>query len=122
MQPERIFTERQKLSYIEQKNIFTDFPAWIWLSKNALTELGLRYPYYVPHFATLPHLHTMSHVRLALEQRYPNDTWKPEWQIKAEQPRYTAGNYPPHMPDGEWQSATTQEVASHRGRIELANG
>jgi hypothetical protein len=118
----QVLARWQKLGYIEQKNIFTDSPAWIWLSKNAAAELGVRYPYYVPHFATLPHLHAISHVRLSLEQRYPNDTWKPERQIKAERPRYAAGTVPPHTPDGEWQSATTQEVTAIEVELSVKKG
>jgi hypothetical protein len=108
----QVLARWHKLGYIEQKNIFTDYPAWIWLTRRAIAELGLPYGYYTPHFATLPHLHAINHVRLSLELLHPNDIWKPERQLKSERPRYAAGWEPPHTPDAEMQSLTTQEITA----------
>lgn len=108
----QVLARWHKLGYIEQKNIFTDYPAWVWPTRRAITELGLRYGYYTPHFATLPHLHAINHIRLYLEHLHPQDIWKPERQLKAERPRYDVGYEPPHTPDAEMQSSITQEVTA----------
>jgi hypothetical protein len=59
----QVLARWHKQGYIEQKNIFTDSSPWIWPSKAAMDELGLSYSYAVPHFASLPHLHAVAHVR-----------------------------------------------------------
>ncbi len=108
----QVLARWHKLGYIEQKSIFTDSPAWIWLTRRGLSELGLRYSFYTPHFATLPHLHAINHVRLSLEQLHPHDRWQSERSLKSLRPRYAAGSEPPHTPDAEWHSHQTNEVTS----------
>jgi hypothetical protein len=99
-----------KLGYMEQRNLFKEYPPWVWLSRRAIIELELPYAYYTPHIASLPHLHAINHVRLYLENLHPQDLWTPERALKAARPRYAAGNQPPHTPDAEVRSAANQEV------------
>ncbi len=108
----QVLARWHKLGYIEQKNVFTDYPAWIWLTRRAITELGLSSAHYTPNFATLPHLHAINHVRLFVEQLYPEDVWKSERMLKAERPRYTAGSTPPHTPDAELVAHFDQEITA----------
>jgi hypothetical protein len=101
-----------KRDYVEQKNVFTHQAPWIWPSRRAVSELGMHYPYYTPHIGTLPHLHAITHVRLYLEGLHPHDMWRSERAIKAARPRYALGSEPPHTPDAEVRSASTQEITA----------
>ena len=52
---------------------------YIWLSRRGLSEIGLPYPYYVPRLKSLPHIHAVNEVRLAIQG---SNVWIPKRTLR----------------------------------------
>jgi hypothetical protein len=87
------------LGLIEYGNILEHEPRWIWLTPKGLREIGSPLRYNKPSVVRLSHLYFTNQVRLWVERRRPNDVWKSEREIKAEQQQLGRGERPHHLPD-----------------------
>jgi hypothetical protein len=75
-----------------------------------LTSKGLKYAnlslrYYEPTPASLPHIYAVNDIRLLISARRPQDTWKSERELRAEQNSRTKGSRVRHLPDAELVNA-----------------
>jgi hypothetical protein len=80
----------------------------IWLTTKGLKYAQLNLRYYEPSPSTLPHLYVVNEVRLLIEARCPNDTWRSEREIRVMQ--NAKDSTPPHVPDAELISANVNSV------------
>ncbi len=89
------------LGLIEQDNILHADKLWIWLSRLGLREIGAAFNYGSgkPASVRVPHLYYVNQIRLAVEEKRSEDTWKSEREIRREQGRSAKGEQQPHMPD-----------------------
>lgn len=89
------------LGLIEQDNILHADKLWIWLSRMGLREIGVAFNYGSgkPASVRVPHLYYVNQVRLAVEEKRSQDTWKSEREIRREHGRSDKGEQQPHMPD-----------------------
>jgi hypothetical protein len=89
------------LGLIEQDNILHADKLWIWLSRMGLRETGVAFNYGSgrPASVRIPHLYYVNQVRLAIEEKRSQDTWKSEREIRHELGRPTRGEQQPHVPD-----------------------
>ena len=88
----------RKAVWVESRKLLAREPAWVWLSKAGLTEMGLKYPDYTPAVGRLRHIYHVNMVRLYIEKRRGDEVqWISERQINVE--RKKEGKR--HMVDGE---------------------
>ncbi len=94
----RIFFNRQK--------------GCIWLTPKGLkyARLNPRLRYYEPSPSSLPHMYAVNEVRLLIEARCPEYTWRSEREIRAQQNANAKDSTPPHVPDAELISANGNSV------------
>lgn len=74
---------------------------WIWPTRKAIQLAGLNLRYYEPAPASLAHVHAVNQVRLTVGARRPDDVWKSERMLRAEQDARTQGSKVAHLPDAE---------------------
>jgi hypothetical protein len=104
------------LGLIEQDTILHRDRLWIWPSRAGLREIGVPFAYGKgkPASVRLPHLYYINQVRLAVEEKRPQDTWKSECEIRRELGHPVKGEQLPHIPDALLYAAngkvTTIEV------------
>ena len=88
----------RKAGWVESRKLLAREPAWVWLSKDGLTEMGLEYPVYTPAVGRLNHIYHVNMVRLYIEKKRGDEVqWISERQINVE--RKKEGKR--HMVDGE---------------------
>ena len=88
----------RKAGWVESRKLLAREPAWVWLSKEGLTEMGLEYPVYTPVAGRLNHIYLVNMVRLYIEKKRGDEVqWISERQINVE--RKKEGKR--HMVDGE---------------------
>lgn len=84
--------------WVESRKLLAREPAWVWLSKEGLTAMSLKYPMYQPAVGRLDHIYHVNMVRLYIEKRRGDEVqWISERQINVE--RKDQGKR--HMVDGE---------------------
>lgn len=82
----------------------------IWLTAKGLKYANLHLRYYEPNPASLGHIYAVNDVRLLLAERHPEDTWRSEREIRAQQNVNAKDGTPPHIPDAELISADGKSV------------
>jgi hypothetical protein len=89
------------LGLIEHGTILHGDRLWAWLSRAGLREIGAPFAYSKgqPASVRVPHLYYINQVRLAVEEKRPQDTWKSEREIRRELGRSDKGEQLPHIPD-----------------------
>jgi len=89
------------LGLIEHDPILHRGKLWIWLSRAGLREIGAPFAYGKgkPASVRLPHLYYANQVRLAIEEKRPQDIWKSERELRRELGRLAKGEQRPHLPD-----------------------
>lgn len=88
----------RKAEWVESRKLLAREPAWVWLSKDGLADMGLEYPDYEPMVGRLNHIYLVSMVRLYTEKRLGDEVqWISERQINTE--RKEKGKR--HKVDGE---------------------
>jgi len=89
------------LGLIESGTILHRDKLWIWLSRAGLREIGVPFSFGKgqPASVRVPHLYYVNQVRLAVEEKRLQDTWKSERQIRHELGRPVKGAQQPHVPD-----------------------
>ena len=89
------------LGLIEHGTILHRDKLWVWLSRAGLREIGVPFAYGKgqPASVRVPHLYYVNQVRLTVEERRLQDTWKSERQIRHELGRPVKGEPQPHVPD-----------------------
>lgn len=89
------------LGLIEHDPILHKELLWIWISRAGLREIGVPFSYGKgkPSSIRLPHLYYTNQVRLAVEDRRPQDSWKSERELRRELGRLKKGEQRPHLPD-----------------------
>lgn len=92
-----------KVFYVRQKG-------WLWLTRKGIKYTGLDLRYYEPSPASLPHLAALNNIRLLVEERRPQDTWKSERELRAEQDARQKGSVIKHLPDAELIGANRESV------------
>ena len=88
--------------FVRQKGVF-------WLTSKGYKYAKLNLRYYEPTPSSLPHLYAVNEIRLHLEARYPNNVWKSERELRAEQ----GAQQKEHLPDAEFldgQRITALEI------------
>ena len=92
-----------KEEVISYRTFFNRQKGCIWLTPKGLkyARLNPRLRYYEPSPSSLPHMYTVNEVRLLIEARWPNDTWRSERELRAQQNADAKGSTPPHVPDAE---------------------
>jgi hypothetical protein len=113
----RVLNRWLKLGMIETQKILHATPAWIWLSREGLRQLGMRYRYYAPTPSNLEHLYWVNEVRLYCEQkRGGNFIWRSERELRR-QGRQT------HFVDAEIEMVEGQvvgvEIELSRKKLEV---
>jgi len=93
-----------KVFYVKRK-------AWLWLTRKGIKYTGLDMRYYEPSPASLPHLEAINDLRLLIEERRPQDMWKSERELRAEQEARQKGSTIKHLPDAELISANGNVIA-----------
>jgi len=85
------------------RKILVGEPAWIWLTRYGLQDLGLSYKPYTPSIVSLKHMYAVNQVRIELEKKFPDSIWVSERDIRAKM-FYQKGARLPHVPDGILQT------------------
>jgi hypothetical protein len=73
----------------------------LWLTSKGLKYANLNLRYYEPTPASLHHHYAVNDIRLMIEARRPQETWRSERELRAEQNACRKGSTPPHVPDAE---------------------
>ncbi len=90
----------RELDLIEKKTILHGDKAWVWLTRAGLREMKLAFNYSgAPSSIRLPHLYFINQVRLAIEEKRPDDLWTSERQIRKDVSLPAKGERQPHTPD-----------------------
>ncbi len=87
------------------KAFYAHQKATLWLSSKGLKFANLSLRYYDPTPASLPHLYAVNDIRLLIAARRPQDTWKSERELRAEQNSRAKGSIVLHLPDAELVNA-----------------
>lgn len=58
-------------------------PAYVWVSRRAITELAFPFPYYRPRLVSLLHITRMNMIRLAVQEHDPGSTWLSERTLRS---------------------------------------
>lgn len=85
--------------YARQQGVF-------WLTSKGYKYAKLNLRYYEPTPSSLPHMLAVNEVRFIISERRPQETWRSEREIRAEQNAHAKGSTPPHVPDAELVSAS----------------
>ncbi len=86
--------------YIEKGGILHGDKLWIWVSREGLRACQLPFSYSgKPAPSRVPHLFFINQVRLAVEEKRPDDLWTSERQIRKDAGAPTKGESQPHLPD-----------------------
>ena len=84
--------------WVKSRKLLAREPAWVWLSKAGLADMGLEFPDYEPKVGRLNHIRLVNMVRLYTEKRLGDEVqWISERQINTE--RKEKGKR--HKVDGE---------------------
>jgi len=83
-----------KMFYTGQKGV-------LWLTTKGLKYAKLNLRFYEPTPASLQHLSAVNEIRLLIATRRPQETWRSERELRAEQNVRLKGSTPPHVPDAE---------------------
>lgn len=119
-EPDKLSTERtrkflrpwvQQEQLLMYKGFYARQPGWLWLTQKGYKYIDLNLRYYEPSPASLDHLHALNDIRLFIEARRPQDTWRSERQLRAEQNASKKGSTLPHRPDAELMSLEGRVVA-----------
>ena len=88
----------RKAGWAESHKLLARKPAWVWVSKGGLKDMGLPYPEYEPAVGRLDHIYHVSMVRLYIEKRRGDQVqWISERQVNVERKKERKG----HVVDGE---------------------
>jgi hypothetical protein len=103
-----------ELGFIEKKTILHGDKLWVWLSREGLRNLELKFNYGDggPASVRLPHLYAINQVRLTIEEKRPNDTWQSERQIRRGNSAMHKGETRAHVPDGLLTNATNGKITA----------
>ncbi len=104
---------------IEKDIILHKDKLWIWCSRTGLrtlVELGelsslFNYGDGAPASGRLRHLYAINEIRLAIEEKRPNDVWKSERQIRKEASPLVKGETRSHVPDALLTNANGKVTA-----------
>jgi hypothetical protein len=83
-----------RVFYANQKGGF-------WLTAKGLKYANLNLRYYEPTPASLQHHYAVNEIRLLVEARRPQETWRSERELRAAQPAHAKGSPASHLPDAE---------------------
>src|SRR5260370_38110502 len=88
------------LGYIEKGGILHHDKLWIWVSREGMRLCQLPFSYSCkPAPSRVPHLFFINQVRLAVEEKRPDDLWTSERQIREHAGAPATGESQPHLPD-----------------------
>ena len=92
-----------KEEVISYRTFFNRQKGCIWLTPKGLkyAQLNPRLRYYEPSPSSLPHMYAVNEVRLLIEARFPEYTWRSERELRAQQNANAKDSTPPHVPDAE---------------------
>jgi hypothetical protein len=78
-----------------------------------MREIGAAFNYGSgkPASVRVPHLYYVNQVRLAVEEKRPQDTWKSEREIRRELGRSDKGEQQPHIPDAHLYAMSSKITA-----------
>ncbi len=101
------------LGLVEHDPILHKELLWIWVSRAGFREIGVPFAYGKgkPSSIHLSHLYYGNPVRLAIEQKRPQDTWKSERELRREFGRLKKGEQRPHLPDALLYAANGKVTA-----------
>ena len=80
-------------------------PGFVWLTARGLREVGLSFKSWEPAASTASHVYWTNQVRLHVEQRHPELTWRAERHMRAGKPMQTISEDASHLADGELHSS-----------------
>lgn len=83
-----------KIFYSGQKGV-------LWLTSKGLKYAKLNLRFYEPTPANLQHLCAVNEIRLLIATRRPQEIWRSERELRAEQNARLKGSTPPYVPDAE---------------------
>ena len=90
----RVLDRWRRGGYVESRKLFLREPAWVWLTRKGLAQLGLTYRYWEPNVTTLQHVYWTNQVRLYVERRRGSGVlWKSERTLKPESQRAKGKHY-----------------------------
>lgn len=101
------------LGYIEKGGILDGDKRWMWVSREGLRLCKLPFTYSgKPAPSRVPHLFFINQIRLAVEQKRPDDVWTSERQIRKDAGAPTKGESQPHLPDAILTSMSKSKITA----------
>jgi hypothetical protein len=101
------------LGSIEKGGILHRDKLWIWASREGLRLCKLPFTYSgKPAPGRVPHLFFINQVRLAVEEKRPDDVWTSERQIRRDAGAAAKGESLPHLPDAILTNMTNGKVTA----------
>lgn len=91
----------RRAGLVERAVLVLGQPAWVWLTRRGLEQVGLDFRFWEPKAEGLAHLAAINEARLWVEQRHPEARWRSERQLRREQPVTRSQENLAHRPDAE---------------------
>jgi hypothetical protein len=79
---QRVVERWVELGFVEQQKFFYKEPAWLWVSRIGIRQLGLVYRYWEPTVTALEHIYWINQVRLVVEGGRKGITWRSERELR----------------------------------------
>lgn len=117
-----IIARWRDVGFVEVASPLRGKPAWVWITRWGLRELGLDYRYWELNVKALEHLYAVNQVRLWVEsgedKTLRGGIWKSERALRAERPAASPGYARGHLPDAEVTVPNGEVVAIE---VEISN-
>ncbi|MGH2755110.1 MAG: hypothetical protein ACRDLB_11840, partial [Actinomycetota bacterium] len=85
----------------ESRKVTVREPGFVWLTSRGLREVGLSFKGWEPTASTAWHIYWTNQVRLYIENRHPEFSWRSERHMRAGRPMQTISDDATHLADGE---------------------
>lgn len=93
----RVVTRWKQEGLADARKYFYRQPEWIWLTRQGLVQMNLRYSNWSPSVGILNHLHDLNRVRIQIEDQFDECVWRSERDLRRE--HWTDKRF--HVADGE---------------------
>lgn len=93
-----------RAGFVGSRKVTVGDPAFVWLTRRGLREVGLPFKAWEPSASTASHLYWTNQVRLYVEDRHPEFDWTPERTMRCGRELQTISDSSSHIADGELHS------------------
>lgn len=91
----------EKAGLTSSRTVITGEPRFVWLTRQGLSEVGLRFKPWEPTVVSLAHIFWTNQVRMHTEDRHPESTWRSERDLRSGRPMQTISTEANHTVDAE---------------------